>query len=273
VAHVCDLDVDLVRHTGIGRLTPCHVHTGHFELICVDAGSLAVCVADRCLVFRVGDVAVVEPRVCHALHALPGFTCAYRSIRLPHQGSDALPDDAAADGTPPRPWPAGATFERLFDGLSNSRGDRRALIRAALRPGGLRGSVRLPRPPAADAVPALRPLRDYVHTHFNEPVRLRDLAEMSGMSPPYVGRTFRKAFGLPPHAYQIQLKIERAKALLCEGANIAAVADTVGFADQSHLTRHFKRLVGVTPAQYRHVRRNVEVFVTAAARRAQKRTR
>jgi AraC-like DNA-binding protein len=71
------------------------------------------------------------------------------------------------------------------------------------------------------------------------------------LSPFHLLRVFRAAVGLPPHAYQIQLRVARAKELLRAGMPIAAVAVEVGFVDQSHLTRHFKRLVGVPPGRYR----------------------
>ncbi len=63
-------------------------------------------------------------------------------------------------------------------------------------------------------------------------------------------RVFRQETGLPPHTYLIQLRINQAKAHLQAGETIAEVAAATGFSDQSHLTRRFKRIVGVTPGQY-----------------------
>ncbi|HEY0468097.1 MAG TPA: helix-turn-helix domain-containing protein, partial [Polyangiaceae bacterium] len=63
-------------------------------------------------------------------------------------------------------------------------------------------------------------------------------------------RAFKKRYGLPPHAYQLCLRIGHARRLLLEGAPAAEVAARCGFADQSHFTRHFKRFNGVTPMQY-----------------------
>jgi hypothetical protein len=63
-------------------------------------------------------------------------------------------------------------------------------------------------------------------------------------------RTFTRQIGLPPHAYLNQVRVNRAKQLLANGEPIALVAYETGFADQSHLTRHFKRLFGLTPGQY-----------------------
>ena len=56
--------------------------------------------------------------------------------------------------------------------------------------------------------------------------------------------------GLPPHAYQIQLRVARARELVAAGVPLAEVATMTGFADQSHLTRLFKRVVGIPPGQY-----------------------
>ena len=63
---------------------------------------------------------------------------------------------------------------------------------------------------------------------------------------------------MPPHAFQTQVRVARAKALLLRGWPISQAAAHTGFADQSHLTRHFKRLVGVTPGQYRQGSKNVQ---------------
>ncbi|HYM70106.1 MAG TPA: helix-turn-helix transcriptional regulator, partial [bacterium] len=63
-------------------------------------------------------------------------------------------------------------------------------------------------------------------------------------------RTFHREVGLPPHAYQTQVRVERARSLLRNGVPIAEAAAAVGFYDQAHLTRQFKRVIGVTPGQY-----------------------
>jgi transcriptional regulator GlxA family with amidase domain len=73
---------------------------------------------------------------------------------------------------------------------------------------------------------------------------------VSGLSRFHLLRVFSKEIGLPPHAYQIRLRIERARTMLRKGIPPALVAGATGFADQSHFTRHFKRVWGITPARY-----------------------
>jgi len=81
---------------------------------------------------------------------------------------------------------------------------------------------------------------------------LETLAQRAGLSRFEALRAFKKRYGLPPHAYQLCLRIDHARRLLLEGAAAADVAARCGFADQSHFTRHFKRFNGVTPMQYAH---------------------
>ncbi|MEM1392749.1 MAG: helix-turn-helix transcriptional regulator [Cyanobacteria bacterium P01_H01_bin.150] len=77
---------------------------------------------------------------------------------------------------------------------------------------------------------------------------LNELARLVQISPYHFTRQFKKSTALPPHQYIIRTRVERAKQLLKQGnLTIAQVAYVVGFSHQSHLNRHFKRLVGVTP--------------------------
>jgi AraC-like DNA-binding protein len=97
---------------------------------------------------------------------------------------------------------------------------------------------------------AIKRAHEYLSEHHDENVSLEDLAAIANLSPFHFNRIFSEQMGMPPHAYQTQLRILRAKALLRKGLSIPAVAMETGFADQSHFTRHFKRLVAVTPGQY-----------------------
>ncbi|MEZ4657638.1 MAG: AraC family transcriptional regulator [Caldilineaceae bacterium] len=99
--------------------------------------------------------------------------------------------------------------------------------------------------------PPLRPAQEYLDANYAHDVRLEALAALVHLSPYHFLRTFKAAVGLSPHAYQTQLRLQHAKGLLANGMAPADVAQQVGFTDQSHLNRHFKRVVGVPPGQYR----------------------
>jgi AraC family transcriptional regulator len=96
-------------------------------------------------------------------------------------------------------------------------------------------------------------LRDYIDTHLGENISLSDLAARSGCSVNYFMRLFKQAFGMPPHRYIIERRVERAKALLTLDRShlIADVAAACGFSNQAHMQTLFKRLTGMTPGMFR----------------------
>jgi AraC-like DNA-binding protein len=96
----------------------------------------------------------------------------------------------------------------------------------------------------------VRRMLDYINENYETDVSLDDLAEVSGFSVFHLLRTFQKTVGITPHRYLTQIRVEMGKRLLQKGRDITDVALQVGFADQSHFTRHFKRILGVTPGQY-----------------------
>lgn len=124
----------------------------------------------------------------------------------------------------------------------------RALISSLIR----RHATQRADAPAPGTEPvAVHRARAYLDAHAAEEVSLSDLGALVGLSPLYLARSFRKAIGVPPHAYQILKRIEAASALLRQGGAPADVALSCGFADQSHMTRQFRRAHGVTPGAFR----------------------
>jgi AraC-like DNA-binding protein len=95
-------------------------------------------------------------------------------------------------------------------------------------------------------------IKAYLHEQYSKNVSLEQLAELTRLNRSYLIRVFHKAVGMPPYAYLNQVRVEKAKELLRQGMSAAETAIAVGMADQSHLNRHFKRISGVTPGQYRH---------------------
>ena len=97
----------------------------------------------------------------------------------------------------------------------------------------------------------LRQVIDYIDAHLERNLKLRELAEITQLSPNYFTKLFKQSTGLTPHQYVIQQRVERVKRLLLSGKlSIAEIAIAVGFSHQSHLNRHFKRQVGTTPKAF-----------------------
>src|SRR6185503_16873525 len=98
--------------------------------------------------------------------------------------------------------------------------------------------------------PKIRMVRDYLRAHYAENVSLSQLTSLTNLSPYYLLRVFHRRAGFPPHEYQTQVRIAHARRLIRAGTPLAQAAIETGFFDQSHLSRNFKRIVGVTPRQY-----------------------
>jgi AraC-like DNA-binding protein len=97
---------------------------------------------------------------------------------------------------------------------------------------------------------AVKLAKEYLESLPGENVTLEQLAQEVGLTPFHLCRVFRRENGLSPHTYQILVRLKRAKTLLAAGLPISQVALETGFFDQAHLTRHFKRVFGVTPGRY-----------------------
>ncbi len=97
---------------------------------------------------------------------------------------------------------------------------------------------------------AVRMVREYLAEHFAEKVSLDRLSAVAFVSRYHLLRMFHKEMGMPPHAYQNQLRVDLGKKLLAQGFAISQAASEAGFADQSHFSRVFKQYTGATPFQY-----------------------
>ena len=97
---------------------------------------------------------------------------------------------------------------------------------------------------------AIQQVRQYIDEHFAESVTLNTLSQHVSFSPYYLLRAFRAEVGMPPYAYLESVRIRHTQRLIKAGKPLAEVATEVGFSSQSHMTHHFKKIIGVTPGQY-----------------------
>jgi len=98
---------------------------------------------------------------------------------------------------------------------------------------------------------ALRRALDHIHAHLDCDLSLADIAGVACLSPYHFSRAFKTSTGLSPHQYVLRARVEAAKQLLTAGdLSLSEIAFRVGFFDQSHLTRHFKRRYGVPPSTF-----------------------
>jgi AraC family transcriptional regulator len=101
----------------------------------------------------------------------------------------------------------------------------------------------------------VRKVTSYVEAHLSRPIRNQDLAALVRLNPSHFCRAFRNSFGEPPHEYVIRRRVERAQGLmLSTDAALSEIALDCGLADQSHLTRLFRRVAGDSPRAWRRAR-------------------
>ena len=112
------------------------------------------------------------------------------------------------------------------------------------------GEVRPGERPFGQERDAVQRARHYLEENYAQRISLSDLAAQVALSPYHLLRVFHAEVGLPPHTYLQDVRIRRAQRLIELGQTLADVAFSVGFSSQSHLTRRFKQIVGVTPGQY-----------------------
>ncbi|GAB3153852.1 AraC family transcriptional regulator [Microbacterium neimengense] len=101
----------------------------------------------------------------------------------------------------------------------------------------------------ADA-PLARRLRSLLDDRLTDAFTIDEAARLLGTHPSHLVRVFSGAYGIPPHRYVIGRRIDRARRLLLAGVSPADTAARSGFHDQAHLTRHFRRTLGTTPAAF-----------------------
>ena len=257
--------VDLLRARFVTHRYSRHAHeTYTFALI--EAGTEVFEYGGSLLRADTGAVALLNPEVVHTGQAETSAGWAYRVLYPAadvvagvaadlgwRPGTPSFPETVVHDAHSARLLRAAHVAAEHGDRLASSsllRGALAGLLRAHAGPGRLAGSPgRVLRSPTA-----VRTVRDLLIDRVADPPSLDDLALATGMSPFTLLRAFRGETGLPPHAYLNQVRVRLARRLLDAGMAPAEVAAEVGFADQAHLTRHFKRVMGVPPGAYQRER-------------------
>jgi AraC-like DNA-binding protein len=257
--------VDLLRARYVTHRYARHAHET-FTVGVIESGVEEFSYGSELLRAGPGTVCLLDPEVVHTGQAGVPEGWAYRVLYPSAELVTAIAAElGAAPGTPSFPQtvvddPASASLVRAAH-VAAERGDRLAsssLLRTGLA-GLLRAHARQgretgPGPRHRSGSSAVRDTREILASRLADPPTLDELAAAAGMSPFALLRAFRAETGLPPHAYLNQLRVRFARQLLDAGLPPAQVAADAGFADQPHLTRHFKRAVGVPPGAYQRER-------------------
>lgn len=236
-----------------------HTHeTACFALL--TQGSIRIRMADREFTARKGDLYTIDGGEPHTGWSVDGAGWSLRTLYVDLPSLEPLIQEDAASASLALAGPIvrDLHLERLFGALhmcSERNGPAlafdealhrflRRLVRLHARSGQAPGTV-------GREEGAVRRARDFLDQNLDIRVSLEEVARAAALPPFRILRAFSRAMGLTPHAYQRQMRIQRAMKLLRAGEPISHVAMATGFSDQAHLTRSLRRSLGITPGAYR----------------------
>ena len=192
--------------------------------------------------FEPGVVPMFNPGDVHDGGPATGHGWSYRMVYI---DPSLVEDERAFARTPRRDRVSRQRVGELFDAIDcGSVLGIDESLQAAL-------DSLLERREAPAASPRLQRVRERIDDDCAEPLRLRDLGAMVGVSPTRLLRAFEAAYGLTPHRYQQSRRIARAKRMMLRGVPLAEVAAACGYADQTHMNRWFLRVHATTSGRFR----------------------
>ena len=206
-----------------------------------------------------GTVVMMNPGAMHACNPVDLAAWSYRMVhidadwllRLQQQGDgddagrlrEIGPASTRDDGLRAR---LAHLCDRFADPCADTLARHEAIVELA---SALQGHSTLSGPDGATR--GVKRVAELIIERCDEALTLADLCAASGLSESHLVRSFRKRYGMTPHAFLVDRRIQRARHELRRGRPIAEVAAALGFADQAHLQRTFRRVVATTPGQYR----------------------
>lgn len=264
IAHAPQLDVELLHAYYVQHAYPRHSHD-YYVISLIERGRQSF--THKATKYRTppGGLILINPGVVHTGEAADELGFELRAL----YPSLALMETAAYELTGRRALPffkevlvehrwatnrVSSLHRAILEGAGALESDSRLLwmmtqlIKRYADTGSREGAL-------GEEKRALRQVRNYIEEHFAENVTLRTLAQHVSLSPYYLLRAFHAEVGMPPYAYLESVRIRHTQRLIKAGMPLAEVAAEVGFSSQSHMTRQFKKIIGVTPGQYaQHVR-------------------
>ena len=238
---------------------PRHAHGG-FCIGLVERGARALCDGRSSVIVRENGLFVINPGRSHACGPCDGRH-SYFTICVE---TEYMRQAASRISGKERPAPyfrqillhdrlLGARVRRFLSLVENrgSSAEKKSVLDGLLSSLILRYAEEPPAPSRPVArEEAITGACAFIRTNHGQELSLKGLAAVAHLSPFYFQRLFLRTVGVTPHDYLMQCRVRQARELLSKGRSIAEVALDTGFVDQSHFTRSFKRLMGITPGAY-----------------------
>lgn len=239
----CDrYPIEFALSENIDKQFDSHNHAGHYIISIVIQGTVTVCLENREKMCYGGDMFIIPPYVMNSVH----------------QGTDACLLSMCV----------GTTFVEKTD-LKTAEGIVQALLMKAMEQGIFGREQREKLQTSMRTVYLLRDcgrkemdadikiLVDKITSYPEQELTIETLAADIFVSKYYLIRKFKNSVGMTPHQFCIQNRIRKSQGLLNEKKTISRIAAEMGFYDQSHFDRAFQRIVGISPSEYVHSKKQI----------------
>lgn len=229
---------------------PAHTHDS-WTVLLIDEGAVAYDLERRAHHAVPNSVTILPPFVPHdGRSAVAGKAFRKRVLYLDSQWLTGKESDAAIAHPLLRSPDAFAAVTRIHAALTSPAEVMEAESGVLDLHDILHTHLSGARPPTKDS-PLAQRLRELLDARLTETFTVADAASLLGTHPGHLQRAFSQAYGIPPHQYVTGRRVDLARRLLLDGRSPAQAAFETGFHDQPHLTRHFRRMLGTTPAAFR----------------------
>ena len=254
-----ELGVEACLFQGIDQGFPEHFHT-YYVIGTMDRGSREVTIAGETLRLAPGELVFFQPGEPHACRPVGEERLDWRGLHVPQEvmerAAEAVTGRQFAPHFTPSVLPGSeltSLFREVWELVAGEQGELRREEAFLLLVGRLLERCGgCPRPPE-EVRPEVRAVCDYLEAHCDRRITLEQLSTLAGLSKYHLLRCFTRQKGITPYRYLETVRVNRARALLEQGATPLDAALRAGFADQSHFNHFFKILTGLTPSQYRAV--------------------
>ncbi|MDF2613566.1 MAG: helix-turn-helix-domain containing protein AraC type [Clostridia bacterium] len=256
-----ELNIEAYHFKGIMQKFPMHFHE-HYTIGFIESGKRYLVYKDKDYYVDSGDLIVFNPGDSHACEQIDGKTLDFRCIHIkPEVMKTAVFEITGKDDQPyfMRPVHYNSELSSCLRDLHHMIAEEEKdfkkeelylfLIEELIRDySGLN-----PLNSNQELTHEIKTVCDYLESHYISNITLDELSGLAGLSKYHLLRTFTRQKGISPYRYLETIRVNRAKELLEQGIRPIDAAFQTGFSDQSHFNHFFKRLIGLTPNQYRKI--------------------
>lgn len=251
-------DLKFTETTEHGLTYGAHVHDV-MEIIWVLSGCSNLICRDRSYRMQYGDAVIISPNEVHAGGSYECSSFSFASLHIPRAVLEMLFGyEYTHEYMAPVQLVDGSLAEILYRDLIGNLPDTLSLADQLTCLDDVLGrflkakhSLAFPAVPLTVCHPAVKQAKSIINATFTESIDFCRLATEVNLHQRYLISLFKTMTGIPPHQYQIAMRVDLARRLLDGKLPLSGVASSAGFADQSHFNRHFKRIYSLTPGVFR----------------------